>query len=77
MSSYKRYNQSITCPTMPISFFPKRNADKVANWAKLDLIKIEEDNLREELQSEHRRIEKIYSKFDYNEKNAEYITIQI
>ena len=77
MSSYKRYNQSITCPTMPISFFPKRNADKVANWAKLDLIKIEENNLREELQSEHRRIEKIYSKFDYNEKNAEYITIQI
>jgi len=77
MSSYKKYNKSITCPTIPISLFPKRNVDKVANWAKLDLIKIEEGNLREELQREHRRIERIYSKFDYNEKNAEYITIQI
>jgi hypothetical protein len=79
MNSYTKYNHNKTMPARPLTKFPKRNNSKVDKWAKYDMIRLEENDLDQELQYEHNRFlkpeEKIFS--EDSKVNIKYITNQI
>ena len=78
MQSYVEYNSSNKTPSKPTSSFPKRDILHIADWAKLDMTKIEGKNLKNELQSEYNRIRMINSmEVGQKEMNENSIVFQI
>ena len=75
MKSYNKYNESDKPPSKPKGFFPKRNIDEVVDWAKSDIIDVEGKNLKNELQNEYNRIDKINSLVDLKEITKEHFLI--
>ena len=77
MSSYTKYNKTCDYPIKPKSFFPKRDIVNVADWAKLEILKLEKFNLEEELKNEHKRVEMMLSSIKNKKSDINYLTNQI
>ncbi len=77
MCSYKRYNHYNHVPKIPISDFPKRNINNVQEWAKFDMINLEQKNLKKELEIEHNRVKKMKLYDENREKSLKLIIDQL
>lgn len=77
MCSYKKYNHNNLPPGKPKSSFPKKNINNVAEWAKLDILSLEGDNLDLQLNLEEDRVKKMSSYSENNIKSLNFITDQI
>lgn len=77
MCSYKKFNHYNLPPNKPRSPFPKKDINSVAEWAKSDIIKLEVDNLKKQIELEQERIKKMFLYSDKKFKNINFITDQI
>lgn len=67
MTSYTKYNRSKEVPPMPTNPYPKKTVNNIPEWSKIDILKLEGNNLDQQLQLEYNRIKKI-SKFGIGNK---------
>ena len=77
MCSYKKYNHYNSSPEKPKSLFPKKNINNVAEWAKSEILSLEGDDLKQHLDLEQDRINKMPSYTENKFKNINFITDQV
>ena len=71
------YLFNVKDPQKPEINFPKKDINSVAEWAKSDIIKLEVDNLKKQIELEQERIKKMFLYSDKKFKNINFITDKI